>query len=299
MKKAFLDLKNQRGDWKSNISKIVYYGAIQNAIFVGMQQALFALAFDDEEETDEVKKKKYYSMANSMMDNILRGLGMFGAGASALINVVRKVREQSEKEGSWPPPDYDEAAWEFLNFSPPIDIKMSKLRQAANNWKYEGWKHDEAKWGIEDPAYESAASVISALTNIPVDRFYRKMENIQSALDSDQETWKRIANLFGWSSWQLESTKEREQRKKEEKGRKKDIKKEKVEQAQVEKVKQMTPQEKKKHEEEKKRKKYKDLNKDEQVHKLDSLGLTKKEIRALKYEKDRVEKLLELMENED
>jgi hypothetical protein len=32
------------------------------------------------------------------------------------------------------------------------------------------------------------------------------------------------------------------------------------------------------------------------VRKLDSLGLTKKEIRALKYEKDRVNKLLELME---
>ena len=58
----------------------------------------------------------------------------------------------------------------------------------------------------------------------------------------------------------------------------------------------MTPKEKKAHEKEVERKKYKDLNKDEQVDKLDSLGLTKKEIRALKYEKDRVEKLLELME---
>ena len=41
---------------------------------------------------------------------------------------------------------------------------------------------------------------------------------------------------------------------------------------------------------------YKDLNKAEQVSKLDSLGLSKAEIRALKYEKDRVNKLLELME---
>ncbi len=61
----------------------------------------------------------------------------------------------------------------------------------------------------------------------------------------------------------------------------------------------MTPKEKKAHKEEVKRKKYKDLNKEEQVHKLDSLGLTKKEIRALQYEKDRVNKLLELMDNED
>ena len=41
--------------------------------------------------------------------------------------------------------------------------------------------------------------------------------------------------------------------------------------------------------------KYKKLNKAEQVRKLDSLGLSKDEIKALKYENDRVEKLLELM----
>ena len=43
------------------------------------------------------------------------------------------------------------------------------------------------------------------------------------------------------------------------------------------------------------RAKYKALNKAEQVKKLDSLGLSATEIKALKYEKDRVEKLLELM----
>ena len=41
--------------------------------------------------------------------------------------------------------------------------------------------------------------------------------------------------------------------------------------------------------------KYKKLNKAEQVRKLDSLGLSKDEIKALKLEADRVEKLLELM----
>jgi hypothetical protein len=298
MKKAFLDLKNGRGDWKSNISKMVYYGAIQNAMFVGMQQALFALMFDDEEEPDDVKKKKYMKIANSMGDNILRGLGIWGTSASTLIALVRKTIEEVNKEG-YPGPDFDNAAFELLNLSPPIDIKMSKLRQAGSNWKYEGWKHDEAKWSMHDPAYKSAAYVISSLTNVPLDRLYKKLDNIQSALDSDNETWKRVANILGWADWELESTKERAARIKDEKARKKDIKEEKVEQAKVEKVKAMTPKEKKAHEEEVKRKKYKDLNKAEQVHKLDSLGLTKKEIRALQYEKDRVNKLLELMDNED
>ena len=49
-KKAFLDLKNGRGDAKSNISKILYYGAAQNLIFGALQQALFRFMFDDDEE---------------------------------------------------------------------------------------------------------------------------------------------------------------------------------------------------------------------------------------------------------
>ena len=43
--------------------------------------------------------------------------------------------------------------------------------------------------------------------------------------------------------------------------------------------------------------KYKSLSKADQLRKLDSLGLSKSEIAKLKYEKDRVAKLLELMEN--
>ena len=42
--------------------------------------------------------------------------------------------------------------------------------------------------------------------------------------------------------------------------------------------------------------KYFKLTKQEQIQKLDSLGLTKSNIKSLKYEKDRVNKLLELME---
>ena len=288
MKKSFLDLKNGRGDWKSNMSKILYYGALQNILFTGMQQAMFALAFNDEEEEDEAKKKKYYKMVDSMGDNILRGLGLWGQGASTLIRIAREAIKQSQREG-YPGADYDLAALELLSLSPPIDIKMSKLRQAGMRWKYEGWKHDEARWGINDPAYESAASVIAALTNFPADRIYRKLDNVQSALDSDNETWKRVANILGWSNWELESSKDRKDRIDLEKEQKKKV-------AEKVKIEKMTPEEKKARELEVKTKKYKDLNKAEQVKKLDSLGLTKQEIRDLKYEKDRVNKLIELME---
>ena len=58
-KRAVQDLINGRGDAKTNISKIMYYGAIQNIIFGSLQQALFRFMFDDdEEETDEAKAKE-------------------------------------------------------------------------------------------------------------------------------------------------------------------------------------------------------------------------------------------------
>ena len=268
-------------------------------MFVALQQAMFAMAFDDEEEPDEVKRKKYMKMGNSMMDNILRGLGIWGTAASTLIAITKKAIEESQKEG-YPGADYDAAAMELLNFSPPIDIKISKLRQAGSNWKYEGWKHDEAAWSMKDPAYKSAAYIISSLTNIPVDRFYKKMDNIQSALDSNNETWKRVANILGWANWELESDAERKERRADEKVRKKDVRDKKKEEAAIEEAKAkeaaMTPAEKKAAARQKKFDSYKALNKSDQVKMLLDLGLTKAEIRALKYEKDRVDKLIELEE---
>ena len=55
IKKAALDLKNGRGDAKTNISKIIYYGFVQNLIFNALQSALFMLMFDDEEELFKIK----------------------------------------------------------------------------------------------------------------------------------------------------------------------------------------------------------------------------------------------------
>jgi len=351
IKKSFLDLKNRRGDWKTNVSKIAYYGAIQNVIFNALQQAVFALAFDDEEEED--KKQKYYNTANGMLDSILRGAGIAGVGASTLLAVVQKVYKEAKKEGTFPGPDYADAAFELLNFAPPIDIKVNKMKIAGNTWKYEGWKHDEAKWGIDDPAWKSAAYVISSLTNVPVDRLFKKFDNVQGALDSEEETWKRVAQALGWTKWQLEKGSDLRAEREAEKPRKKqsiknmygpsnpqlyskdeqisilkqygysedEIKAMKKQENRVQAIldkqketgKTIKPKAEKaykfkplinkkefiKQEEEEDLKeqtnKYKKLKKPRQVEILDSLGLSKKDIRALQYEKDRVAKIIELM----
>jgi hypothetical protein len=232
-----------------------------------------------------------------MLNTFLNGTGMIGVAASTLISVGRKVYKESAKEGQFPGPNYEDAANEMLNFSPPIDIKLSKLRQAGLTWKYEGYKHDEANWGIDDPAYKAGAYVVSGLTNVPLDRLVSKAENVRSAIEDEQQTWKRVSLLLGWRDYQLNSTEERQEyvtsQKEAKAAYRKKMKNKGKRQYSPKGL--ITSKQLKAQELEEQRLKYKKLIKSEQVRKLDSLGLTKKQIKSLKYEKDRVAKLIQLM----
>ena len=196
-KKAILDLKNRRGDAKANISKIIYYGVAQNIIFTALQQALFATLFDDEEE--EKESDKYIRGANSMLDSFLRGIGFAGAAVSVGKNIALKIAEQSEKKN----PKYEDAALKLLDISPPISSKVSKLRSAGRIFSWNKKDIREKGLSYDNPANEAIGKIISATTNIPVDRAIQKADNIQNALAEDTDTWQRIALLAGWKDWEL------------------------------------------------------------------------------------------------
>ena len=91
-KKAILDLANGRGDWKTNLSKLIYYGAVQNIIFTALQSAMFAMLFSDEEDDDE--KEKYGRIGNGIADTLLRGSGVYGAGVAMLKNITMEAIKQ-------------------------------------------------------------------------------------------------------------------------------------------------------------------------------------------------------------
>ena len=201
MKRAAQDLVNKRGNATENVSKIIYYGAAQNAIFYSMQQALFALAFgdDDEEEADEKKKDSYGRVTNGMLDTLLRGSGIGGAAVSTLKNMVLEFLEQEEKGHR---ADHAYTLLEMLNFSPPIGIKARKLYSATQTWEFnrDVIKH-MPKTSLDNPVYEAAANATEAITNIPLARAMSKIRNIRQALNSDNETWQRVALVLGWSTW--------------------------------------------------------------------------------------------------
>ena len=199
IKKSTADLLAGRGDWKTNLSKIAYYGAVQNLIFNALQSAVFTFIFDEEEDKEKRSvEDKAYNIGFGMLSSLLRGLGYGGALVDTIISVGREINTQSEKKS----PDYEEAVWNIFDFSPSIDSKVRKLRSAANTFKY---NRDEIKrrgFSLENPKYLALAQVVSATVNVPADRILRMAMTLKQASDRDTALWQRVMLLVGYSSWQ-------------------------------------------------------------------------------------------------
>ena len=213
-KKAALDLFNGRGDWKTNLSKLAYYGAVQNIIFTALQSAMFAMLFSDEEDDDE--KEKIGRIGNGIADTLLRGSGVYGAGVAMIKNIVMEAIKQYNSGR----PDYTKAAAKITSISPPVDSKIRKLQSVGRTFTYkqEIEKMKTKGFDIDNPAYMAVGQTVSALANIPLDRAVRKMNNLKTAVDQDTELWQSIGLALGYSEWDLgmiqaQQKKDREQKK--------------------------------------------------------------------------------------
>ena len=197
IKKAASDIKNGRGDFKTNASKIVYYMLVQNLIFNALQQAIFAVAFGDIEEEDE--NSKYVNIANGMADSLLRGMGIGGAIVSIGKNVGKRIYDESQKKN----PKFEKIGYEVAKLSPPVSAKLSRINQAARSYQWDKDKMMSEGLSLENPAYLAGANIIAAATNIPLDRAIKKTNNVVQATTQDLETWERFALLGGWQDWEL------------------------------------------------------------------------------------------------
>ena len=222
IKKATLDLVNKRGDWKTNMSKILYYGALQNFIFSALQSALF-LPFEDEEEEvlakmseeqraeyDKLKKKqedKTINILNGMADTVLRGSGITGALISTIKNAVMEYNKQEQREMF---ADHAYTILAVAGISPPISSKARKLYGVHRIKKFEKDVIEERGWEITrdgrlnlSPNYSIVGNIAVATTNVPLDRLVEKIDNVSEALDSRNTKLQRAALMLGWKEWEL------------------------------------------------------------------------------------------------
>jgi len=205
-KKSILNLLNRRGDWKTNLSKVVYYTTLQNLIFTGLQHGLFSMLFRDEDDEEELTvddKRKLLDMVNSMVDTLLRGSGIYGAIAATAKNVIMRASRieltQDSKIG-----DYQDLAIETAQISPSIYSKLRKIRRAGT---YGDWKQYRSKMGdlnFKNPLIPATTSLVEGVFNVPVDRVYRKIDNVGLIFDRQTEYWQKVALASGWPAWQLD-----------------------------------------------------------------------------------------------
>ena len=200
IKKAAGDLINKRGDWRSHVSRIIYYGAAQNFIFSALQSAIFALAFDDEDDEEQLDKKTD-RLLNGMLDSLLRGSGLAGAVVSTIKNTALRFIAEDKKGFR---ADYGNVIVDAVNLSPPIGSKIRKLYSATKTYKFNKEEIMEGdKLDLENPLWDAVGNVVSATTNVPLDRAFRKIDNMKESLNSDNENWQRIAVGLGWDQWSL------------------------------------------------------------------------------------------------
>lgn len=268
MKKAAQDIANGRGDFKTNMSKILYYGFVQNLIFSALSNALFALipGFDEEEPEEDALDKKTERILNNMLDTILRGSGLTGAVVSTLKNAIMRYQKEEEKGFT---ADHAYTILELINVSPPIGSKARKVYNAIQTKKFDGDVMEAQGWDPMlrgkfnvSPYYELTGQLSSAFLNLPLDRMLAEVDAISEALDTRNTSYQRLALGLGWRTWDVNGKKEEEEvvktlakikRKKEGKEKAKATR-EKKRQEELDRLANMTPAEKQKYLDDLKRK---------------------------------------------
>lgn len=210
IKKAMLDLQSGRGDTKTHVSKIIYYAGAQAFVFASLQNALFALLFDDEEENlsyQETLKKmekeqlKLTRVVNSMIDGLLNGSGVKGRVMSTIKNTILKFIEEDKKDWN---ANYTKVAVEAAQLSPPIGSKLRKIVKAGENYAWNKKAIKEIGYdNYFNPAYVTAATYTEAITNVPLARVVKKLDNLVDAADQNNAAWQRLGLLMGWSQWDM------------------------------------------------------------------------------------------------
>lgn len=140
-----------------------------------------------------------------MIDNFLAGTGMPGKIAVTAKNTLLRYQEEKAKGYK---ANYTKVTNEALSLSPPFSSKTKKIAKAFEDFKRletkKGKKEVEESGILNNPYNMPRAQIVSATTNIPIDRVLTKLDNVITAIDDeDIQGWQRAALSLGWDKYSL------------------------------------------------------------------------------------------------
>ena len=192
-KKLLIDLKNKRrvkkpGGWYHdlNTSRAIQAGRLgmylgyQHLLFQGLQQAILALMWnEDDEKPVSVNKKVDY--LNGAIDAIMRGMGILGGVLSVVKNIGLEIYRG----------DTYRSQRTILDVSPAAKSKYTKAQKIIRG--IEKGKYSDVL--IEGPSF---------VYGLPTDRVIKLIDQVGYGFDlygQDYEKYQRIMMLLGWNHW--------------------------------------------------------------------------------------------------
>jgi hypothetical protein len=243
MKKASMDLINGRGSRANNITKIIYYGAVQNAFFGLLQNWAFgAILGGDEEyvsqeeiekleeairkEDDKEKKaqlkvvlegmqaeynkrsKKEQYFYDGLINTLLRGMGYRGAAIAALkdatIELIRQKEKVDNKKGRY---DNLKIASKLLSISPVVASKVADASKVYGAFTYDTDAIEYFGYSYKSPALYKAAVGVRFLTNQPMpEKIFRTLDHIRIMRNAETTATQNFLFAVGYSPTALDIT---------------------------------------------------------------------------------------------
>ncbi len=188
---------------RKDLQSVLYYTVGQAMVFNALQTALFAAAFeDDEDEKEKLVDEKTILSVERALTSYAKSLGNPGAVVGAIYNVIAEASEQQEKFGFIDNPY--KVALEATSISPPLNTKLRDIVAIGNIYKYneKEIKNDPFKLSPDNKALEIVGNAAS-FGGIPLDRVIRKTQNLAAIANEEADAWQKLFLALGWSKWEL------------------------------------------------------------------------------------------------
>ena len=203
IKKELNNLKKGRGDAIKSVSRIAYYGIMQNALFIAMQTAVLPMLLGDQpdQEKEGIKNRDDFKIINGVLDSFLRGAGIAGH----LTSVIKNTGISAYDRYGRPNPDFGMLLKEVAQAYPSLGSKVS--RGFSTGYYFDKAVRENRKESglASEYFFRGVATGTAMMTNTPLDRMLQKFENVKNAVDleGEFETYQQVLMFMGWPDYQL------------------------------------------------------------------------------------------------